>query len=214
MNSIEKITSRIMGEAEEYAAETIKNAKERAGGIISEAKQKAEAIKSSYVERAEKESLAVINRAASSADILERNILLDAKSVIIDGVFEKAKVSFSEVDKGRYFDFLVKMLRTAAVSLTMCQTFDEEEAGEDKNETFVLTLNAVDTAVYGEKLVSSLKKDLLEQNKKMEISDTPGDFLGGLKLRLGNIEVSGTLDTLLRSLKEKKEAEIYSILFR
>ena len=212
MNSIEKITSRITKEAEDYAAEAIKTTKERAQVIISDAKTAAEKHRAEVSEKCKKECDAIINRAASSADILERNILLDAKSVIIDKVFKKAEKEFSEIDCNRYFDFLIKTLNNAIVFFDVSEAENEEETEEDEN-IYILTLNSTDKEKYGKKLLNSVKETVSAQGKSIELSKTPGDFSGGLKLRLGNIEISGTLESLFKAAKEKTEAKVYNILF-
>lgn len=214
MNSIEKITKRIIEEAESYAVEAKKNATERAESIISDANKKAEEIRAAYAERAEKESAEVINRAASSADILERNILLDAKSVIIDEVYEKAERAFSEIDSKRYFDFLVRTLKGAIEFLTTAQDYGESDYEEENSELYVLTLNENDTEKFGKKLLASVKSEVGAQNRAIVLSEKRGNFLGGLKLSLGNVEASATTEALIKATKEKTEAEVYGILFR
>ena len=214
MNSIEKITKRITEEAESYAAEAKKNAAERAESIISDANKKAEEIKAAYAERAEKESAEVINRAASSADILERNILLDAKSVIIDEVYKKAEKAFSEIDGERYFDFLVRTLKSAIDFLSSAQDSEEEGCEEEKSDLYVLTLNERDGKNHGKKLLASVKTEVSAQKRSIVLSERCGDFSGGLKLSLGNIEASATTEALIKAAKEKTEAEVYGILFR
>ncbi len=214
MNSIEKITKRITEEAEGYASEVKKTVTERTESIISDANKKAAEIKASYAERAEKESGAIIARAASSADILERNILLDAKSVIIDEVYEKAEKAFSETDSERYFDFLAATLKSAIEFLSVSEDGDEDDGEEEKSVLYVLTLNSRDTEKYGKKLLTAVKAEVSRQNRNIELSDSTGDFSGGLKLSLGNIEVSATAEALLKAAREKTEAEVYGILFR
>lgn len=214
MNSIEKITERITEEARVYAAEAIKKANERAAEIISEAEKNAEEIRLAYAERAEKESAAIILRAASSSDVLDRNILLDAKSVMIDEVFKKAVEAFAKTDTARYFDFLVKTLRSCIDFLSSSEEIEEEGYVEENTDLFVLTLSKDDKAAFGKKLISAVKGDISVQNKKMEISEKDGDFSHGLRVCLGNVEVNATLEALMKTAREKTESEVYGILFR
>ena len=214
MNGIEKITKRIIDEAECYAAEVKKSAEGRAKDIISDAKKKAEEIKSAYAEKAARESEAIITRAASSADILERNILLDAKSVIIDEVYQKAETAFSEISPESYFDFLVKALKDAIEFLSAAQTDDGNGEKEDNDGVYLLTLNARDSERLGKKLVASVKSKVTEQDGNIALSESHGDFSGGFKLSLGSIEASATAQALLRAAREKTEADVYGILFR
>ncbi len=213
MNSIEKITKRITEEAEGYASEAKKSAKERSESITADANKKAEEIKRSYAERAAKESNAIITRAASSADILERNILLDAKSVIIDGVYEKAEKAFLETAPERYLDFLIRTLRGAIEFLSVAQDGDEDESEEEKSSLYVLTLNARDCEKFGKKLLMSVKAEVSGQGRDIELSESFGDFSGGLNLSLGSTAVSATTKALLKAAREKTEAKVYGILF-
>ncbi len=214
MNSIEKITKRITEEAVSYAVGVKKSASERAESIISDANKRAEEIKSAYAERAEKESDEVINRAASSADILERNILLDAKSVIIDEVYKKAEKAFSEIDGERYFDFLVRTLKGAIDFLSSSQDGEDDGYEEENFELYVLTLNERDREKFGKKLLASVKSEVSAQKRSIALSEKDGDFSGGFKLSLGNIEASATTEALIKAAKEKTEADVYGILFR
>ncbi len=214
MNSIEKITKRITEEAESYASEAKKSAANRAERIISDANQRATEIKDSYSERAARESDAIITRAASSADILERNILLDAKSLIIDGAYKNAEKAFSEIPEERYFDFLVRTLKGAIEFLSAAEDEEAEEGGEEKNALYLLTLNARDAEKFGKRLLASVKAEVSGQSGNISLSEVVGDFSGGLTLSLGSIEVLATVESLLKAAREKTEADVYGILFR
>lgn len=209
MNSIEKITSRITREAEAYAEEALSSARERAERIISDARKKAEDIKREYAERAETEAKAVILRAASSADVLERNILLDAKSVMLDEVYKRAAAELTKADESAYFGFLTRTLKNAVDFLS-----DSEDGEEDISDVYVLTLNAEDEKRFGNKLLDSVRDAVRSQGKQIELDGAHGDISGGLKLRLGSIEANATTDVLLKAAREKTEADVYGILFR
>lgn len=212
MNSIEKITSRITREAEAYAEEALKTACERAEAIISDARKKAEDIKREYAERAETEAKAVISRAASSADVLERNILLDAKSVMLDDIYKRAEEQLIKADESTYFGFLIKTLKSAVEFLSDSE--DCEDCEDDASDVYVLTLNAEDGKRFGKQLLDSVGDLLRSQGKRIELDSVNGDFSGGLRLRLGSVEASATVDTLLKAAREKTEADVYGILFR
>jgi len=203
-----------MQEAEAYAEDSVKKARERADATVSEAKERATDITLSYSEKAEREAAAIIARASSSADILERNILLDAKSLIIDGIYEKAEKELLKLSGEKYFTLLKKNLLLAIESLSVTEYSDEDETEADFSDTFILTLNAVDNAKYGERLIESVKTAVDNLSKSIELSENFGEFSGGLMLRLGNIEISATLDTLIKGVRAKTETDVYSILFR
>ena len=214
MNSIEKITLRITKEAEDYAEDTIQKARERAEAIISDAKKKAEEIRNAKNEKACLEGNAIINRAASSADILERNILLDAKSVIIDGIYEKAEAAVAEMDGERYLSFLTASLSDAISFLASSEDCSEDDEETEKTELFLLTLNKKDKKLFGKKLITFASGLIKETGRKIELSDSCGDFSGGLKLQLGTIEANLTLSALIKASKEETESSVYGILFR
>ncbi len=209
MNSIEKITSRITREAEAYAEEALKTACERAETIISDAHKKAEDIKREYAERAETEAKAIISRAASSADVLERNILLDAKSVMLDNVYKRAEEQLIKADESTYFGFLTRTLKSAVDFLS-----DSEDCEDDASDVYVLTLNTEDERRFGKQLLDSVSDSVRSQGRRIEFDSVNGDFPGGLTLRLGSITASATLDVLLKAAREKTEADVYGILFR
>ena len=212
MNSIEIITRRITDEADSYADETVKKARERANSILSDARIRAKEIRRSFTEKAVCESNAIINRAASSADILERNILLDAKSVILDQVYQKTLALLTE-DSERYLSLLKSSLKSAISVLASGEDAPENTAEEEKSETFVLSLNEKDRMLFGQRLLTFGENLTRKTERKLILSDTPGTFIGGLSLRLGSIEISATLETIIKTAKEKTEAQVCEILF-
>ena len=214
MNSIEKITDRITKEAEEYAEETLEKARERAKAILSDANKRAEQIKAEKKKMATFEGEAIISRAASSADILERNILLDAKSVIIDGIYEKAETAISEMDDKRYLDFLTASLDNAIPFLISSEELNDGDGEAGKNGLFLLTLNEKDKMLFGNKLIAYASALVKETGRSILLSPDTPTFSGGLKLRLGNVEANLTLSDLIKASRETTEAEVYGILFR
>ena len=212
MSNIEKITRKITADAESYSAEVKKNADTQAAQMLSEASLRAEKAYGDIVSKGEKERDAVIARAVSSADILERNILLDAKSTLTEKAFEKALNALCELDEARYAEFLVRKLTEAINAIG-----DAEDDGYDYDvkdpDLYVVTLNKGDAERYEKTLADKLSGVVKAKNCRLAFSDNYADIKGGFLLKRGEIEINATFETLVENAKERMTAEVCSALF-
>lgn len=212
MNNIENITSKILSDAQNYADGVKANAEAQCARMLDEAKARADGIYSALKEKGKKECEAVIVRAASSADVLDRNILLDAKSVKIDRAFEEAEKQLSELPEDRYLPFLVRTL-----SLAIENIGEEEDDGFGYEpvspELFTVFLNERDSASFGKKLVSAVTPKAESIGCRVVLSKENINVLGGLIVRRGDVEINATFEMLLKAAKDQYISEISSILF-
>ena len=212
MNSIESITSKIISDTREYASGVKSNAEAQCKRIIDDARERAEKSYLDLVEKGKKECEAVIVRAASSADVLDRNILLDAKSAKIDQVFEQAGERLSSLDKKRYLDFLERTLKEAIGSIGRAE--DDGFGYEVKDpDLFIVFLNKKDRDRLGKELISAAAPYAKKNGCAVALADACADTSGGLIVRRGDVEINATFEILLRDAREKYTAEISRVLF-
>lgn len=100
--SIEKITSKIISDAESEAKITLDQAKNQCDGILAEAEEKA----ASILKEAEKSGLSekekLIARRKSVVDIDGRKMILEAKQALIADCFDKAIDRLAAMEKDAY----------------------------------------------------------------------------------------------------------------
>lgn len=211
MSNIEKITRKITADAENYSAEVRRNADAQAEQMLSDASARAESAREAIIAKGEKERDAIIARALSSADILERNILLDAKSTLTAKAFEKALTALCELDDERYTRFLVHKLTEA---INAIGDADDGYGYDVKDpDLYVVTLNKVDTEKYGAVLLDKLSSVVKAKKCRLAFSDKSAEIKGGFLLRRGDIEINASFETLVENAKERITADVCRTLF-
>ncbi len=213
MSNIEKITRKITADAESYSAEVRRNADSHAEQLLNEATERANEAYNAIVAKAEKECEAVIARAASSADVLERNILLDAKSALTQKAFDDAAKALTELDDKRYAEFLVRKLTEAINAIG--ESEDDGYGYEVENpDLYVVTLCASDAKKYKKQLEAALSDAVNAKKCRLEISDAYADITGGFFLKRGEIEINASFETLIENARERLTADVCGTLFR
>lgn len=212
MNSIENITSKILSDAQNYADGVKANAAVQCGRILEDAKVRADAVYSELKQKGAKECEAVMVRAASSADVLDRNILLDAKSVKIDRAFEAAEKQLSELPRDRYLAFLVRSLSEAMDNIGEAEDdgFGYEPVSP---ELFTVFLNEKDRTTLGNELISAVAGKAKRMGCRAALSEKSINILGGLIVRRGDVEINASFEMLLKAARDKYVSEVSRILF-
>lgn len=189
MTGLDKIISKILSDADEYAAETIAEAQNAAGDRIADAEDAGKEYKSSVRAKAVNEAAAVKARAESSAVMTERNILLNAKSELIDAAFERAKKLLVSLPAERYSAFLAAML--------------DEAVADAPDAPCAIYSNARDGEAI-KKLISGRPNITAAGEVKID---------GGFILRRGDIETNCSVSAAVDSLRDSVEGEVYAVLF-
>lgn len=198
MQNTQKITERILSEAEEAAKNVVdaakaeaeanlKQAEERAEMLIKQAKQDAALAAEEHKER----------RLSAIDSELRRNILAVRRN-LLDSVFDKALSVLKNKSANEKIDMFAQRVIKASP--------------EGKGE---IMLTARDKSEIGEKLLEAVKKLYGNNGIKadIKISDKSIDASGGFILKTGDIEINNTFETLIKASKGDIEGEIASILF-
>ena len=107
--SIEKITSKIMGEAEDARTQVLTEAEAQRDAILREAEEKGKTLVHDEQARGEAEKEKIISRRKSVADIDCRKVILQKKQELISECFEKAVDAIITVDEEEYLQLLVAL---------------------------------------------------------------------------------------------------------
>ncbi len=192
--SIEKITSKIISDAEALAKVTLDEAQARCDEILAEAASRAEAIKNEAEKNGQEEKEKLINRRKAVADIDVRKIVLEEKQSLIASCFEQAIDQIVSMEKGDYIAFLADL----AI-----------KTGEKEGE---LILNSADAERLGSELISAISE--ASADSRITLSEETRNIRGGFLLKKGSVYINGTVEALVEEAKEDLVGEVAARLFQ
>ena len=192
--SIEKITSKIVSDAESIAQVTLDEAKAECDAILARAESEAEKVLREAQERGQKEKEKLISRRKAVADIDGRKIILEEKQKLITECFDRAIEQIASMEKEEYIAFLAGLVK---------------KTGETEGE---LILNEKDAASVGTDLVNVLSKELA--GSKITLSKETKNIRGGFLLKKGSIYINGTVEALVEEAREDLVGEVSAQLFQ
>ncbi len=195
MKGTEKIIAHIRSDAQAQCDAILAAAQEQCDAIGKDfAAQAAEA----YAERirAGVKSCADEGESAARLGRMEaKKALLAIKQEMISRSFDEAAKKLASLPEADYVALLAKLAANASVT------------GEEE-----IVLNAADRARVGEAVVTAANEKLGEKGK-LRLSESTGEFDGGLILRRGNIEVNCTTALLVELCRGELSAAIAGVLF-
>ena len=198
MNGIEKITARIMAEAESDAAAIRAEAEKSAAAQQEELAKKAEAEYNARLLSGTDEIQQQVQRLDRSARLEAKMRLLGVKQDMLAAAYAAAKEKLLSLPEEEYVSFLAKLAGNAARS------------GDE-----LVILSASDRERVGDKVIESANALLAARGlpAKLSLGDSR-EIDGGLVLKKGSIEVNCAVDSLLELSHSRMDAEVAGILFR
>lgn len=219
MTGLEKVTGKIIADAEADARVILERAEAECEAIKAKYAAATEAEVEKLTDECDRECQALIIRARSSAAMAKRNAVLEARAKLIDDAYATAEKQIRSMSGEQYLDLLQKMLRSALKS----QLEGEEESmrlyGEDISPAvYEVVLNTRDRETYGEKLLEAYRagygarlSPVVLQRLRLAPDTAPID--GGLVLRCGPVETNCSLSMLMAANRRETEARVSRILF-
>lgn len=219
MTGLEKVTGKILADAEADAKEILDQAEAECAAIRARFEASTESQLEALREQNDRECQALIIRARSSAAMAKRNAVLEARAKLIDDAYATAEKQIRSMSGEQYLDLLQKMLRSALKS----QLEGEEESmrlyGEDISPAvYEVVLNTRDRETYGEKLLEAYRagygarlSPVVLQRLRLAPDTAPID--GGIILRCGPVETNCSLSMLMAANRRETEARVSRILF-
>lgn len=192
--SIEKITSKILSDAEGSAKVILDEANVTSDGILAEASKKAEEIKASAEQRGRDEKEKLITRRKAVADIDGRKLVLEEKQKLIGSCFDQAVEKLATMGKEDYLNFLAATVKKTTMT-----------SGQ-------LIFNEKDAKEVGKELVDKLSKELPES--KISLSEETRKMKGGFILKNGAVYINGTIEALVDEMREELVGEVAEKLFQ
>lgn len=193
MNGIEKITARIIADAQ-LEAEAIK----------SEAGQKGEQIRSDYSKKAQDEYWRIVKagvaecearvaRLGRAAEMEAKKSVLTLKQDMVSEAFSKAVNSICEMPKEQYIALLAKMAK---------------EASDTGKEEVILSNR--DKAI-GAEIVSAANAAI--GAGALLLSEETSEMAGGFILRDGNVEINCNIETIVEQHRYELASAVAEVMF-
>ncbi len=195
---VEKLTKRIISDAEQEARKIIDEGKAEADRIVTDAKAEAQKILAKAKERADAEAKEHIRRAVSLRELEARKAILGEKGKLMEEAFEKAIEELRRRDRESNYALTREML------LKVIETGTEE-----------IIFSPEDREAIGEPFIASLNEELKKAGKRGEvkISDETRPIRGGFIARSGQKESNSSFEMLLKMLRDQLEMDISKVLF-
>lgn len=219
MTGLEKVTGKIIADAEADARATLAAADAECDAISAKYDAQVESEKQRLNEQAERECAALITRAKSSASMAKRNVVLEARSRLLDETYAIAAKEILNLPTDQYRSLLLGMLKSALRQQIAGETESLRLYGEDISPaSYDIILNARDKKAFGEALLAEARGSLgqkvgLTDPSKVRLAVETADITGGLILRCGDVEVNCSFSMMFAELRRTTEAKVSGILF-
>lgn len=198
MEGIEKITARIIEDAEREIAAMQQETEEEVNTLLAQAQTEAEQESMELLVRGRRAAEERRERLSSSADMECRKLELAAKQELLQQSFDAALEELCALPQERY----VTLLSALAV-----------EASSSGRERMILSARDADR--LGEEIVKAANAALQKAGRRGELtlSQETRPIPGGFILAEGDVELNCAFDTLIQLQREKLEKEVAAILF-
>lgn len=192
MDGQQKIIDKILSDATHDAGEMLSEALKKAEALVAAKQSEADAEYDLSVEEARKAGEEVVRRRLTVADLEVKKLLLSAKKQAVDEAFEESLKKLLALPKEEYTALVGSMIASAAD--------DGDVVVISENDKNVLT-----KAVF-DKISAKI-------GKKLTLSDTFGNFKGGVMLLGKGVDKNLTFESELALLRDEVEPEVAKIMF-
>ena len=219
MTGLEKVTGKIIADAEADAKEILAEADAECAAIRAQYEGRLESELEALREVNHRECQSLIVRARSSAAMAKRNAVLEARAAILNEAYAAAEKQVKSLSSEQYLELLCKMLRTALKQQILEEADSKRLYGEDISPAaYEIILNSRDRENYGERLMTAFRAGLGTKLSpvalgKLRLADETAPIDGGLILRAGAVEINSSLAMLMAETRRETEARVSRILF-
>lgn len=221
INGLNKITDKILSEAQAKADKILADAQAECDRINAEYAERAEKIRSEISGEAEKGGMEYVARIRSTAATNKRNLLLQTKSDLIDGVFAGVLEQTRNLELQKYNEILIGLLSAALLEQIDSEETSRNLYGEEDAlapEVYEVVFNQRDRDRSGKAVIEGVQKHLTgkvsaEKLARLSLATQTANIDGGLVLRCGNVESNCSLAILFAQLREGLESEVARTLF-
>ena len=219
MTGLEKVTGKIIADAEADAREILDRADAECAALREKHEEDRQARLDALREQSDRECQAYIVRARSTAAMTKRNAVLEARAAILNEAYAAAEKQVRSMNGEQYLELLCKLLRTSLKRQLEGEADSLRLYGEDISPAaYEVILNARDRDYYGERLMKAFRGGLGAKfspaaMRKLRLSEETAPIDGGLILRAGLVETNCSLAMLLAETRRETETRVSRILF-
>ena len=221
MRGLSKITDKILDEARAEAAERLAAADAESAKIYAEYKQKADKEAQAAEASAKEEAAQILARTKSSEQTVRKNIIFKVQGEMIDRAFVSAKDELCELPDDQKLELLSGLLLSALSDEYEAEQSRADVYGVEENEGvryYEVMLNARDRERIGEALIKQFKrkivgKDFGDLPSRVSLSNNTVNIEGGLIIKVGDVEINCSIETIVSRLRPSLEARVAKILF-
>ncbi len=195
MTGLEKITEKIMLEAQDNCDRIIENANEQVKDILAQARLQANTQSDEIIANAEAEAEKKVAVAKSSAESITRNRYLEIRNAILNDIISAAYLKIDKLSDDEYFSLIRKLL------------IKHMQTGECK-----MFMSGYDLGRLPDGFEDEINS-LIYERGAVQISDASVDIENGFILKYDNFEVNCTLkavfDESMDHLKDTLSKELF-----
>ena len=198
MNGIEKISNRLVADAEAEIAALNAETAQRCEEIRAEYDRRAQEEYGSRIAEGTKAVETRMQRLASAAEMEAKKSILAFKQEMVAKAFADASDALANLPRDKYVQFLASQAAAAA------------SAGTEE-----LIFNARDKASVGADVAAAANALLDAKGVKgaLTVSGETREISGGVIVRKGNIEVNCAVETLVQLRRSELASQVAEILF-
>ena len=198
MNGIDRISKRLVADAEAKIAELNAETAEKCEAIRAEYQQQAQEAYEARLQEGNAERETRMQRVGSTAEMEAKKAILAFKQELVGKAFDNAVEKIVTMPKDEYVQFLAAQAAKAA-------SWGTEE----------LIFNAKDAAAVGRETVKAANALLKARGIPggLSLSDETREIPGGVIVRQGNIEVNCAVNTLVQMSRNELASQVAEILF-
>ncbi len=198
MNGIEKISARLVADAEAEIAALNEETKQKCDELRAEYEQKAQAEYQSRMAEGVKAAETRAQRLGSAAEMEAKKSILAFKQEMVAKAFDEAAEKLANLPEAQYVQFLASQAAAAAAT------------GKEE-----LIFNARDKSAVGAAVAEAANALLAQKGVKgaLTVSGETREISGGVIVRQGNIEVNCAVETLVQLRRSELASQVAEILF-
>lgn len=198
MNGIEKISARILADAESEAAAIRAQAEEKAALIRADYDRRIESEQQRLMAEAQAEGAKQLERDQGAARMAARRQLLETKQSLVDAAFRQAERQLLSLPTAEYTKLCAQLAAQASTSGSEELIFCEE-----------------DRARVGQAVAEQANEMLRKAGKiaKLTLSNETRPLRGGVVLKDGLVETNCSIGTMVSGLRPALSGKVAACLF-
>lgn len=195
MTGLEKITEKIISEAQKDCDRIIDNASLKAKEVLTDARSRANELSDEIILKAEQEAERRVSVAKSTAETITRNRYLEIRNAILNDIISAAYLKVDKLSDEEYFD-LIKKICIKNIQQGEC----------------VMYFNSYDLGRLPENFEDEINSEVYE-TAAVHISDKSVYIENGFILKYDGFEVNCALRAVFDEAMDRLKDALNSILF-